>query len=337
MFGRRQFLAATGAASMWPVFSGALRADDQLVADRSSFLSWNSEAVQTLPLNAWNEAPVVTGLDVHPSGEMLAIVGDDHTIHLLDLTSMDFVDSIRSHRDWVRAVRYSPDGRFLVSTSNDHTARITTSADYAAPGRELRAGFALKSVAISPDSRWVAVAGFGSDLFVHELASQRLHQKLRCPCNDMHAIGFAPDGRRLAAAGRSGVLQMWEVETGRALARHQVHRSRVRALQFVDDQRVVSCGDDCLVKITNLETQQVEATLPRHGGKLYCLHQLPNGTLVTGGSDNLIYVWNLEDNSQLGVLRGHTGTISCLSSANGKLYSGSYDTQLRIWSYERNA
>jgi WD40 repeat protein len=62
---------------------------------------------------------------------------------------------------------------------------------------------------------------------------------------------------------------------------------------------------------------------------------LPSGFLVTGGLDKMIYAWNTTLNSTTPKYNctGHTAGISSLTvSLTGSLISGSFDTNIKIWS-----
>jgi len=70
---------------------------------------------------------------------------------------------LRGHEGWVRAVAISPDNRWLVTGSEDKTARLwdLSAKDPAANPLVLRGHYyAVNAVAISPDNRWVVT---GSD------------------------------------------------------------------------------------------------------------------------------------------------------------------------------
>jgi hypothetical protein len=61
----------------------------------------------------------------------------------------------------------------------------------------------------------------------------------------VHAIGWSPDGKFLAAAGAGRGIQVWEVATG---ARVWVHPSQLLAFAHVtwspDGRRLASCGGE---------------------------------------------------------------------------------------------
>jgi WD40 repeat protein/tRNA A-37 threonylcarbamoyl transferase component Bud32 len=67
------------------------------------------------------------------------------------------------------------------------------------------------------------------------------------------ALAVSPDGRTLASAGEDRMIRLWEMPTGRALARWEPHDARVTALAFRPDGRtLVSGAADGILKLWDL-------------------------------------------------------------------------------------
>src|SRR5206468_878031 len=70
-----------------------------------------------------------------------------------------FSSTLQGHTDWVQAVAFSPDGRFLATASLDRSIRLWD----AESGEQIQALTALasgqRSLAFSPDGKWLASAG----------------------------------------------------------------------------------------------------------------------------------------------------------------------------------
>ena len=112
--------------------------------------------------------------DISPDGKLLALGQGGETdkgqVHLLDAVTGTLVRSITGHQYGVTDIRFSQDGKFMLSTGRDTSLRITQVED----GKEVaqlgspRGGQFkdwLSSLAISPDQKFVAAADIAG--FVH--------------------------------------------------------------------------------------------------------------------------------------------------------------------------
>ena len=297
-------------------------------------LNWKCDVIQTVPHSKHGRAPVVTGVSLQPFGQQMAVVGDDHYICVYDFARREFVKHIGHHSDWVRAAKFCGNGQILATAGNDRKLYLWQSSDWNARPLSIEHSDAIIAIEFSADSRQLATVGFESVLRIYDVESGLPLKEFVCDCPDNHAISFSNDGQWVAAGGRSGVIHVWDTRSGNLVSEFKAHRKRIRSLQFTPNNRMISAGDDQIVLISNPLNQNQQRAFPRHRAKLYDVELIDHQYLVTAGSDNLIHIWKMQDATEIGVLKGHTGTVSCLDAQQGKLISGSYDTQVRVWHME---
>jgi WD40 repeat protein len=331
LIARRQFLgssiAAVCAVSAWPT--------RYLAAADSKTLNWACDIIHTQPHRRALRAPVVTGVCIQDQGNLLAIVGDDHFVSIYDLIKRRFTHDLDQHTDWVQAARFSPDGRHLATAGNDRQLLLWNASTWDSPQVIEHQERAIFDVAFSPDSQQLAAVGFNHSLNVYDVKSSALIRRLECGCADMRAICFSADGSHIATGGRSGVIQVWNFDSESPIASFRAHQQRIRSLEFSADGMLLSCGQDQMVHINDPRAGRTIKSLPRHPSKLYDVKLIGGDLLASAGCGNLIHIWQLGQTSELGTLRGHTGTVTSLATAQNKLVSGSYDTQVRIWRMEQ--
>lgn len=122
------------------------------------------------------------------------------------------------HGDWVRSVAFSPDGKTLVSGTQERFFRIWDTAT----GREVRR-FKVKDtsvvrVALSPNGRLIASTGNGGPLTVWDAASGEQIVSRRLGSSYYNGgLAWSPDGKTLALALQNGAIQLFDPSTGRML------------------------------------------------------------------------------------------------------------------------
>ncbi len=155
-----------------------------------------------------------------PDGKLLASLGNykdrERKVYLWDLAR----GAIRYRLGPARygSLAFTSDGRSVTAASDGETIRVwdTTTGEESrvlkVPGRptDLEGVFGLGGPTFSPDEKYLAFGWHGS-VRVFEFASW---QEVTSFAGTGSPLGFAPDGRTIAAAGKTDVL-LWDL-TGRA-------------------------------------------------------------------------------------------------------------------------
>ena len=106
-------------------------------------------------------------------------------------------------------------------------------------------------------------------------------RRLPCPCEDVRSVAFSPDGRYLAAAGRGGIVRIWEASTWKHARDIRADRRRIRAVAFSPDgAQLATAGDGRSIRIWNVATgaEQLMLTLaPRQDPRVGLHRQRPSG------------------------------------------------------------
>lgn len=296
-------------------------------------LNWSSRKIQLSIQRNLTDTPVPTGISVRKGTDEIAVVGDDHLVRIKQRTTGKLIRLMETHSDWVKIALYHPNGQTLFTAGDDNTIiawNAENDHDYRRFAREDRP---IEGMAIDAQGEYLATVGFNNKLNLYKVDESRLVQTINCPCQDMRAIQFSPNGEILAVAGRNGIIRVLQVKDGKELFDIQAHSKRIRDLQFIDDQTIVTCSDDMTVKMTNLSDRKPTLILKKNA-KFYSLAYLGSNQMAVGSSDNLIRIINIKSKSELGLLKGHTGTVCELISDGNELISGSFDTEIRVWQTE---
>ncbi len=153
--------------------------------------------------------------------------------------------------------------------------------------------------------------------------------------NDVHAVAFTPDGKRVISADGDGKIKLWDATTGQELDTLGVDEGRVLALAVnADGTRIASAGDDRTVVLRDTMTRDIIHTYRGHSQKINCVAFSPTGNrIVSASEDKTIKVWDAESGKEILTLTGHTAAVRGIAySPDGEqLASVGVDMLIRIW------
>ncbi len=107
---------------------------------------------------------VVLDLAYRPGTHELAIASADSMIRIVNIETLQEVQTIASHADWVTAVVWSDDGSRLVSASRDKSAKVYDGTTGELISSYLGHGAAVRGVSILPDNKQAVSVGADNKL-----------------------------------------------------------------------------------------------------------------------------------------------------------------------------
>jgi len=114
---------------------------------------------------------------VHPNQKSFAVGYSDHQIRVFDAESLDLLHTIPAHQNSVFALRYSPDGTFLLSGSRDAHLKVwEVNQDYQLHESIVAHMYAINSIAFSPDGQYFITGSMDKSIKVWEIATFKLRK-----------------------------------------------------------------------------------------------------------------------------------------------------------------
>jgi WD40 repeat protein len=120
---------------------------------------------------------------------------------------------LRGHSAGVTAVRFSPDDKWIASSSLDGTVRLW-SWPQGKSVRTLSYGAELYDVAVSPDGKFVSAAGDGRSVVVWNAATGARVRQIDVPALRSLSVTFASD-KQLVIGSSDGRVRIVDVTSGR--------------------------------------------------------------------------------------------------------------------------
>ena len=245
--------------------------------------------------------------------------------------------TLEGHRDAVRAVAMTADGRRALSGSADKTLRLW----------DLDSGHCLRTfeghrdsdcvtvLAVTPDGRRALFGSADNKLRLWDLDSDRCLMTLKGHGGAGRAVAMTADGRRALSGSADNKLCLWDLDSGRRLRTLEGHTGTVLAVAVTPDgRRALSGSFDTTLRLWDLDLGQCLRTLEGHTDSVYDVAGTPDARRALSGSDdNTLRAWDLDSGQCLKTLEGHTDLVSAVAvTPDGRrALSGSVDNTLRLW------
>ncbi|KAM4688714.1 WD repeat-containing protein 86 [Discoglossus pictus] len=247
------------------------------------------------------------------------------------------------HKGGINWLSLSPDGRHLLTASEDCTARLWRTSDHQCCKVLQGHGSYITFCHLEDEAAFTCSADHTVRKW--EVSTGQCLNVYTGHTSIVNRILVAKD--YLFSGSYDRTARCWNVDTGRHLQEFQGHRNCVLTLAHfssdiledfemdgIDIKEVLVTGStDCTIKIWETSSGCCYQTLKGHLGAILCIVlDAPNRELFSGSTDSTIRRWNMVTGDQLKVFRDHQGSIICLELVGRYLYSGSVDRTVKCWS-----
>jgi WD40 repeat protein/serine/threonine protein kinase len=253
---------------------------------------------------------------IEPGGKTV-----DCTVRIWEVKTGKELHRLEGHKSLVRGVRFTPDGKQVISIAWTSDLRVWNVAD----GKEVKSarlssnpngnGFSL-----SRDGKRILYPGDGA-FVLWDVEQDREVRRLRLPVGSM-PLGVAFCGDRHAVTGSGG----HKFEGG----------------QLVRDSNNKPVVVDCLVRVWDLETGSVVKTFSGHEHFVQKVVCSPDGRRAySAGADHTLRIWDLSGSLSVppppapveAAFKGHEGVVNAVAiSSDGKyVVTGGDDSTVRLW------
>ncbi|KAJ3032289.1 Transcription initiation factor TFIID subunit 5 [Rhizophlyctis rosea] len=200
------------------------------------------------------------------------------------------------HSGPVYGMSFSADQRYLLSCSEDKTARLwsldTMTNVVAYKGHN----YPVWDVAFSPESLYFATASHDRTArlwnceHVHPLRIFAGH------LSDVDVVKFHPNCNYVFTGSSDRTSRMWEVQKGNCVRLFTGHTGAIHALAVSPDGRTLAtAGEDKAISLWDLGSSRKIKSMIGHTGMVYSLAFSADGNvLASGGSDCSVRIWDVK-------------------------------------------
>ena len=305
------------------------------------------------------------GIYVHavawsPTEPVIATGSNDREglLRLSDAGSGALIRKFEGHTDDILSLAFSKDGKRLLSTSYDRTARLWE----VATGKELQVfkghHWWVWSAAFSPDESQIVTVSQDGTAIVWSVESGRQIGQFLGHSGPVYAVAYSPDGH-VATGGYSRRILIWDPADLRPFDFKKLasgdstelppfvaldgHSAGVRSLSFSEKGELLLSGShDNTVRVWESATGRSLKTFRGHDSWVRaCAFSPDQKTIVSVSHDRHAKLWNLLNYEEFRVLRGkslkgHDDAVLAASfSQDGEmLVTASRDRTARTWNVD---
>jgi len=264
-----------GLVRLWDVSSGRLRLE--LKFDHRATLVRFSPDGRRIAVSTWNSEAQLGYLGGHGGTP-------DDTVRVFDVGTGRVLAELRGHKGRILALAFAPDGRSLVSASEDmsfrfwdldsgkQTRQLAITGHVRNGQRKIQAPPCITHAAFAPDLKWALTSGQSDDrLIVWDLVSGAALRTIRAENDEGAIVAISPDGRwfgsvRTHQMSENKRLRIWEMTSGREVRSLDLEGKLVLSLEFAPDGKSLATGmADTTAIIWDLS--MLDAREPRDGGR----------------------------------------------------------------------
>ena len=206
---------------------------------------------------------------------------------------------LQGHEKNILSIAVSADGRYILSGSDDHTAKLWDS----------KSGKCIHTF-----------AGHKSPVRTVSFSPKGL---------------FALTGAGDYEKSKDNTIKLWELESGKELLTFVGHEKYVSSVCFSPDGLYILSGsNDGKARLWEVSSGALVTEFKSHEGGVWAVAYSPDGKQIfMAGANKLIRQYDIDTGRCIRTFFGHKRDVSCISlSRDGKyLLSGSWDFTLKFW------
>ncbi|MBW4569668.1 MAG: caspase family protein [Tolypothrix carrinoi HA7290-LM1] len=249
-------------------------------------------------------------------------------------------NQLTGHSDRVTSIAFSPDGRYIVSGSEDNTVRLWDMS-----GKQIGQPFTghakpITSVAFSPDGRYIVSGSEDNTVRLWDMSGKPIGKLFTGHTKPIQSVAFSPDGRYIVSGSEDNTLRLWDI-SGKPIRKAFVgHTKPVWSVAFSRDGKyIVSGSRDKTVRLWDISGNPVGKPFAGHTDSVWSVAFSPDGRYIVSGSDDrTIRLWDMSGKPVGQPFPGNRSAVLSVRFSPDGLYivSAGFDRIVRLWDLSGN-
>jgi DNA-binding beta-propeller fold protein YncE len=209
----------------------------------------------------------VFGASLSPDGSRVAVGCADNTVRVVDVNAGKEALKISNHENWVLGTVFSVDGKRLVSVGRDQAAKLTDAGSGAFVENINALRGELAAIARNPTRDLILIGGAERIPYLYMMDrptsmkiadDSTLVRKFEMQNGAIFALAFSPDGSRIAVAGASDEVPIYQTETGERTATCKGHGGTYAVVFTPDGEHLSTGGFDGKVRTYSVKSGKLD-------------------------------------------------------------------------------
>ena len=302
----------------------------------------------------------ITSVNFHPRNNQLVVFKtDQQLIQVYNLDTKKILYSFDRELLYFKtspcSVVFSPDGMSVATGYIEKDFCIDANVvkvwslrpgkkEFSLHGHDRSKYGRIQTVCYSPKEKDSVIASGGKDntIIVWDTIGKGVIEKLRGHSSTISSIVISSNGKILISADKKGIINIWNIYTGKLLKTIEAHTLPILSLTITSNHSkdiFASSSKDGTIKLWRMTDGQLLGTLTGHKKQVNSIAFGIDGKILASGSDDYtVRIWNIESLICSVILDENRAAVSSVAfSPNGqRLASCSLDGTLKIWQVKDN-